>query len=276
MFAVDLRETLRDAPVAYLPLGAPEVHGEHLTFGLDGIKAYELCKRVALKAGGAVLPPLHAGTQVPKSFNFGNIYISTAVAEGLYREYMQELIRVGFRAVVVMTGHYPGCQVELVKRLAADVMETHGGWIIALDECDLTMNLGCVGGHAGKWETSMYMHLCPDLVRMENLPEDLNIPLIAAGPLDPRVHASKELGEQLCTTFIERLTTFVAMLLNFDKDPMRHGPTHTQMRNALRAMAAFYAAHPTENPRSLSAYQQAAELFYAGKFIEAAQTLNPA
>lgn len=85
MFVADLREVLRQKPVAYLPIGTPEMHGEHLTFGQDAIKAHELCKRMAEAGGGVVLPALQVGTHVPTSFNFGNIYVSAPRAGGRAR-----------------------------------------------------------------------------------------------------------------------------------------------------------------------------------------------
>ena len=43
-------------PVAYLPLGILEWHGEHCAVGLDGVKAHELCIRAARRGGGVCMP----------------------------------------------------------------------------------------------------------------------------------------------------------------------------------------------------------------------------
>ncbi len=274
MFVKDLRRVLAEKPVAYLPLGTPEMHGEHLTFGQDGIKAHELCKRMAEKGGGAVLPALHAGTQVPSSFNFGNIYISAQTTQALYQEYLQELARVGFRVIIALTGHYPGCQVAITKHAAVAAMETTGAWIVGLDECELAFDLDYTGDHAGKWETSIYWHLRPDLVCMDNLPKDLSVPLVAAGPEDPRVHASPELGQKVCDAIVERMVAFVDKLLEFDRDPVQHGPTHTHLRNALRAMARVYESRPQPPCRRTEEYHEAATLFYVGEFARAASILT--
>ncbi len=48
-------------PVAYLPIGGIEWHGEHNPLGLDTVKAHELCIRAAQKGGGLVMPPLFWG-----------------------------------------------------------------------------------------------------------------------------------------------------------------------------------------------------------------------
>ncbi len=275
MFVKDLRRVLQERPVAYLPLGAPEMHGEHLTFGQDGIKAHEICKRIAEAGGGAVLPALHAGTAVPTAFNFGNIYISAPVTRARYREFLEGLARGGCRVGGARTGHYPSCQVAMTKHAAADAMETTGAWTVGLDECELSFDLGYRGDHAGKWETSVYWHLRPDLVQMENLPEDLNVRLIAAGPEDPRVHASPELGEQVVATVVERMNGFVDMLLEFDRDPVTHGPTKTTLVSAMRAMAvAHWRGEPVV--RRTEEYWQACEHFYAGEFQQAQQLIRQA
>ena len=269
MFVSDLKRVLAEKPVAYLPIGTPEMHGEHLTFGQDAIKAHELCKRMAEAGGGAVLPALHVGTHVPTSFNFGNIYISEPLCRELYREYLQELARIGFRVVIALTGHYPLCQSAAVKFAAADAMDVSGAWIVGLDECELAFDKGYTGDHAGKWETSIYWHLRPDLTRMENLPDDLDEPLVAAGPEDPRVHASPELGAEVCRVIVERMVAFVDTLLGFDADPVKHGPTHTIMRNALRSMGRIYEDRSAGNPRADEQFHEAAALFYAGEFARA-------
>ena len=54
----EFRESLMNAPVAYLPWGALEWHGEHMALGNDGLKAHAILSRVAQKAGGIVLPPV--------------------------------------------------------------------------------------------------------------------------------------------------------------------------------------------------------------------------
>ncbi len=266
MFVKDLRRVLAERPVAYLPIGTPEMHGEHLSYGQDGIKAHELCKCIAQKAGGAVLPPLHAGTSVPKGLNFGNIYISMSAAKTLYQEYMQELARIGFRVILAMTGHYPYCQVVAVKQVAADAADATGAWIVGFGEYELGFDLGYCGDHAGKWETSIYWHLRPDLVCMDNLPKDPNVRLIAAGPEDPRSHASRELGEKVCVAIADRAAAFVDKLLELDKDPVQSGPTHTLMNMALRNMARAIESNMASNVRVNPKYHEALAAFYACDF----------
>lgn len=273
MFPTDLRRILAECPVAYLPLGTPEMHGEHLSYGQDGIKAHELCKRVAQVAGGAVMPVLHVGTALATSFNFGNIHTTPELTRALYREYLQGIARIGFRVIIALTGHYPACQVDVTKHAAVDAMETMGAWIVGLDETEPVLDLDYTGDHAGKWETSIYWHLRPDLVRMDYLPTDPEVRLIAAGPEDPRVHASPKLGETICAAIVERPAGFVGMLLEFDRDPVTHGPTKTIMVQAMRAMAAIHA-RADRVIRTDEHWRAACAHFYAGQFGPALHELT--
>ena len=60
----EFRRRLADRPVAYLPLGTLEWHGEHLPLGSDGIISEGLMVRCARELGGIVLPPLHLPVQL--------------------------------------------------------------------------------------------------------------------------------------------------------------------------------------------------------------------
>jgi len=108
----DLEATLRDAPVAYVPLGTYEHHGWHLPVGFDGIKAHALCRRAAEQTGGVVFPTFFYGT------GGGHVsYQWTAILEEplirpLLAATLDRLARFGFRVVVLLTGHYPPEQVR--------------------------------------------------------------------------------------------------------------------------------------------------------------------
>jgi hypothetical protein len=57
----EFRQRMTDVPVAYLPLGTLEFHGEHMPLGSDGIQPFEFFKEVAAEIGGIVLPALFLG-----------------------------------------------------------------------------------------------------------------------------------------------------------------------------------------------------------------------
>ena len=55
------RLRLAECPVAYLPLGTLEWHGEHLPLGSDAIISHGLMIKAAEKLGGIVMPPIYVG-----------------------------------------------------------------------------------------------------------------------------------------------------------------------------------------------------------------------
>jgi creatinine amidohydrolase len=55
------RARLAACPVAYLPLGTVEWHGEHMALGSDALIAEGLFLRAAARIGGIVMPPLFMG-----------------------------------------------------------------------------------------------------------------------------------------------------------------------------------------------------------------------
>src|SRR3954471_7082558 len=92
----ELREA---APLAYVPIGTLEFHGEHLPFGVDSFEAHGLCLRAAAASGGVVLPPVYVASgclALPFTLTF-----EPALVEELVRATVGQLARRGFRAVVV-------------------------------------------------------------------------------------------------------------------------------------------------------------------------------
>lgn len=57
----EFRKRVEKAPIAYLPLGKPEWHGEHLPLGTDGILSENFFQKLAKEVGGIVLPMLFLG-----------------------------------------------------------------------------------------------------------------------------------------------------------------------------------------------------------------------
>ncbi len=155
---------VRERPVAYVPLGLLEWHGEHLPLGTDMLKIYGIVLEVAKRTGGVVLPPTFYGRPGYGSFA-GTMVFSEKLVYDLLTELYGQLEKCGFKVIVVLTGHYGPIQVDLVKKTAADYMARSKIKIIAQPEYE-----GIdppPADHAGKWETSFGMALYPHLVHME-------------------------------------------------------------------------------------------------------------
>jgi len=233
----ELEAVLRVAPVAYVPLGTYEHHGWHLPVCFDGIKAHALCLKTAERTGGVVLPPFFYGTG---GGHIGYKWTIMPAAEEfapLLAQTLDSLVRFGFTVVVLLTGHYPGEQIALVKRMAAEAGERHPeARFYGLPEHEVCTPLDgdpFPGDHAAKYETSIALALNPDWVKRDwltpgrdpaqvALPEsprgersswDPTHPLYAIFGQDPRTTASAENGAILVEQIVSGLTTKVSDLL---------------------------------------------------------------
>jgi creatinine amidohydrolase len=204
LYGEELFRLMREQPVAWLPLGILEQHGEHLPWGLDGLKAHAICLRLAQRLGGVVLPAnhlagVHGDCRDADESEFRRRH--AAIGDLLYREqtfrtYLQEtfdgLGNMGFRVIVAYTGHYPEVQTRILQEVAEAFTAKGGATVIPFWE-----PLACGGGdHGGKWETSIFMALAPEGVRLDAVRDDRTGQAGYYRGQDVRSHASAAFGEQ--------------------------------------------------------------------------------
>jgi len=168
MLTEDIVAAREELSLVYVPIGSLEYHGFHLPVGYDAINAHELCLRVAALTGGAVLPPTFWGTRGHVGFE-GSVLLEEETIATLVRDILGKLAALGYRLVVLFTGHHPDVQGVLLKRVADEFMTANQETrVMVLDPFYVYPNeLGIE--HAGKQETSMMLYLRPELVKMENL-----------------------------------------------------------------------------------------------------------
>ncbi|MDF1514561.1 MAG: creatininase family protein [Anaerolineae bacterium] len=228
----EFRERLAEAPIAYLPLGTLEWHGEHLPLGADGLQSQGFFEQLAREVGGIVLPMLFLGIDRMEVINGQEFYgmdicsmdkyngrkeqryetqqlvgsaywIPDATFEGILVAVLKQLARAGFRIIV---GHGHGPSTSFFRDHAETWREKFDleclvCWGSSYDQ----QGLGIQVDHAAMNETSLVMALRPDLVQLERLPADLDQwPLAIAGK-DPREFASAKLGHKAIDLQIERM-----------------------------------------------------------------------
>jgi len=233
----ELEAVLREAPVAFVPLGTFEHHGWHLPVCFDGIKAHALCERVAQRTGGTVLPTFFYGTGGGHVGYKWTLIVPEAQITPLLEATLDHLARQGFQVVVLLTGHYPREQVDMVHRLAAEAQKRHPQVrFIGLTEPEITTaepGDPYGGDHAAKYETSIGLALKPEWVHLERLtagrdPGQVTLPetprseatthqpthpLYAIHGHDPRQTASRALGQKLVEEIVSRLARQVESAL---------------------------------------------------------------
>jgi creatinine amidohydrolase len=185
-------EEMQRCPVVYLPLGPLEWHGPHLPLGVDALNAENAALLAAERTGGLVLPTLYWGTERerdpqmldwlgldPRSYVVGmdfpanslsSMYCSEEILALLVREQLRLAVRVGFRLVVLVTGHGATNQIEVLRRLAVEFSaESPARVILVLPFVTNPAGIMEVG-HASLIETAVMQALDPDTVWLENLP----------------------------------------------------------------------------------------------------------
>lgn len=217
MLPAEFRKAQAALPVCFLPLGTVEWHGEHDALGLDSLKAQGLCVRAAEQAGGGVVhPPLYGGMG-------GLDKPATVVVEPdhswdnlLLRPWLERLLaefhRQGFRAVIMLTGHYGHNQQIVVRETAARMSERLQIPVLGTAEYWLALDEGYLGDHAGIGETSLLWYLHPDLVAMDRIDDDPDYGrdgIIRDG-------SSPELGQRYAETIIDRLARLARAMPEWD------------------------------------------------------------
>lgn len=222
MLPDEFLEAMEEMPVFFVPTGLLEWHGDHLPFGQDAMKAYGICLKTAEKLGGGiVLPPNYYGRPGYSSY-VGTLTFSEACMDLLFTELFGQLKKVGAKVIVVLSGHYGPLQVDFIKRAASYYMkENPEVKIIAQPEYeDVTVDGQVPADHAGKWETSMFWYLYPELTHMEKFRLETAKKKIYPNPPndyykekeewvwneDLSEKASRELGEK-CVDIISRHLT---------------------------------------------------------------------
>lgn len=165
MLLHELEAALEKTPIAYIPCGLLEWHSSHLPLGVDGLKIEELGCRIAEKYGGIVLPPIYIGAPGFTSYQ-GTITYRPNTVKQVFSETFEQLIKIGFKVIVAIGGHYGSPQETSLKQARDEFKDRSDVVIWVLNETEVVNDVGIFGDHAGPWETSMGIELCGDLVEL--------------------------------------------------------------------------------------------------------------
>jgi creatinine amidohydrolase len=203
----ELEEARAACATIFQPLGTIEWHGKHNVLGLDAVKAHALCLRAARKGGGVVSPPLFGGVgglSEPHTFIMDP---EDDVFSKLLRPWLEQLCREmardGFRAIIILTGHYGAAQQIIVRETAVRMSRALGIPVLGTPEYWLALDVGYTGDHAAWGETSLMMHLFPDTVDLSRLGKP---PYQGVGGRDPKESSAEE-GRKITETIVSRLAT---------------------------------------------------------------------
>jgi len=161
--------------IAILPVGAIEQHGPHLPVFVDSCINQSLLAR-ALAEAPADLPitalPIQSVGKSDEHISFpGTLTVSAAVLTELLLELGRSVHRAGVRRLILLNSH--GGQPQIIDIVARTLRVECGMFVVNAAWSKMGMPPGLFtpeerahGIHGGEIETSLMLHLRPDLVDM--------------------------------------------------------------------------------------------------------------
>jgi creatinine amidohydrolase len=160
-----------------------EQHGPHLPVATDSLIAEEVALRAAVRAGTEVIvaPTLSLGHSPYHMHLAGTLSLGIATLSAVIRDVCTAVHSHGFNRILLLNGHGGNVAVldGLVYELATNGVYVAGAswWSFAQEAISthLTSELGGAN-HACELETSVMLHIAPQLVQMDQAVRDLARP----------------------------------------------------------------------------------------------------
>lgn len=238
-----LEQAIRTCPIAFASLGALEWHSDHLPLGFDGLKAESLIRQASEKIqGGIIFPTLYFGAYDTMNFPYTFHFPRRALRHQL-QIFVNDLYKMGFRLIILLTGHYPLSHVHHLESLAKKAMKKYPDLgVIAIPEQYLLMDQEYFGDHAAKWESSLGLALFPELTDLSLIP---HLPLhidrcchLGIEGDDPTTTATKELGDTLVSLFVQRLVDIIQdWVKNRNQDAIKH--LYSQVSQSMKSLRTY-------------------------------------
>jgi creatinine amidohydrolase len=181
--------------VVAIPLGSTEQHGPHLPLDTDTRIAEAFCeeaaRRIADDVVALVTPAIPFGISEHHMRFPGTLSIDGETFVSLVSQIGRSLIRHGFDRFVLVNGHggNQGALQLVAQKLRLDLGARYvfyfPEWSLAA-EAFARIRESPPGGtsHACEYETSVYLHLAPERVRMDRAVKEMPPPLITGGVSD--------------------------------------------------------------------------------------------
>jgi creatinine amidohydrolase len=181
MTAPELRQVSRSETVVIAPIAACEQHSDHLAVFTDTVLVTGVAEGVErlLPRSALLLPTQWMGASHHHLRFGGTLSLDVDTHEQMIIELLTPLLDDGYQRVMVLNGH--GGNIDTMQMAMRKLRSRYTQRIVcAASYWDLAAReLAALGegprksmGHACEYETSMMLHLRPDLVRRDKIKDD--------------------------------------------------------------------------------------------------------
>jgi creatinine amidohydrolase len=177
----EMNQAIAAQKVVLLPTGSVEQHGPHLPVDVDVFLAESVCLEIGRRAPDRVLvlPPVSYGLNWHHIDFPGTIHIEPEVFIAYCLCITKSLAYHGFQKILLVNGH--GSNTPLVDLVARKTVLGTGSLCAAVNYFSLGIEAfnrvkeTPVMAHADEFETSLYLHLAPERVRMQKAVADNDV-----------------------------------------------------------------------------------------------------
>ena len=174
---------IRDGGIdmAILPVGATEQHGLHLPTGVDTLSAVAIAEGVSARTGIPVLPSIAYGCSLGHSKKWpGTLPLRPETLGRIVAELADWIYSAGFTRLLILNGHVTNfaplrCGLENIRTDIPEMkISLRSIWELTKEVNDFYLQDAGDNWHANNAETSLMLHLRPDLVDMEKAQDEPN------------------------------------------------------------------------------------------------------
>lgn len=167
--------------VVILSTGATEQHGRHLPLDVDVFLAESVCLEVGRRAPDRVLvlPPIAYGLNLHHIDFPGTVHIEPDVFIAFCLNITKSVAYHGFEKILIVNGH--GSNAPLIDLVARKTVLETSSLCAAVSYASLAREAFAqvrdtsISAHADEFETSLYLHLAPERVQMDQAGADTDV-----------------------------------------------------------------------------------------------------
>lgn len=186
----EVQEAIQAGAGVVLPVGSTEQHGLHLPLATDAILATDLAMAIAEPVNMLVAPAIQYGYRSRPLTGGGQGFVGTTSVSArtlmnVCEDVLAELVRQGFRRIAVLNWHFENAGfVYEAAYVATESSAGSGARVLVLEQAFADLSAATMDAlfpegfpgwgieHASIFETSLMLHLHPELVLFDRAVDD--------------------------------------------------------------------------------------------------------